>query len=423
VLDLLSTLFSPGQYIPHGHCYLWQTPLVWLHIVSDLLIAIAYFSIPTMLIYFVYKRSDVPFSKVFMLAGAFIVLCGIGHLLEIWTLWHPAYWLSGIEKAMTALVSCYTALQMVELLPRFLSLRTPEQLEAVNKELEKLLQEQKVAATQQLMQSEKMSSLGQMVAGVAHEINNPVNFIYGNLAPAIDSVNDLFTFIRTCEAEMPKQSIAVQTKAEAIDLDFLKEDLPKLLTSMQTGAERTRQIVLSLRNFSRLDEGEAHPVDLHECLDSTLLILNNRIKQGITVTRSYGNLPTIEGYSGSLYQVFMNLLSNACDALTEQPQAVQEITITTERLGRDRVAIRIADNGSGISPENQRKLFDPFFTTKPSGMGTGLGLSISRQIIVDKHCGQLTCASEISVGTEFSIILPLKQPQLQRSAVRELVAV
>jgi signal transduction histidine kinase len=311
---------------------------------------------------------------------------------------------------------------MVELLPRFLSLRTPEQLEAINQELEKLLQEQKAAATQQLMQSEKMSSLGQMVAGVAHEINNPVNFIYGNLAPAIDSVNDLFAFIRTCEAEMPEQSIVVQAKAEDIDLDFLKEDLPKLLNFMQVGAERTRQIVLSLRNFSRLDEEEAHSVDLHECLDSTLLILNNRIKQGITVTRNYGNLPTIKGFSDPLYQVFMNLLSNACDALAEEPQAVQKLTITTERLGRDRVAIRIADNGPGISPENQKRLFEPFFTTKPSGKGTGLGLSISHQIVVDKHGGQLTCASDMGAGTEFSIILPLKQPQAQRSAVMELVA-
>ena len=141
MLDLLKNLLSPNSYIPHGHCYLWQTPLVGLHLVSDALIAIAYFSIPAMLIYFVRKRSDIPFSNVFVLFGAFIVLCGTGHLLEIWTLWHPDYWLSGIEQAFTALVSCYTALQLIELLPKFLALRTPEQLEALNRELEKQVAE------------------------------------------------------------------------------------------------------------------------------------------------------------------------------------------------------------------------------------------------------------------------------------------
>ncbi len=143
VLELVKTFFSPTQYIPHGHCYLWQTPLVWLHIVSDLLIAIAYFSIPAMLLYFVHRRSDLPFLKVFVLFGTFIILCGTGHLLQIWTLWHPAYWLSGLEKALTALVSCYTALKMVELLPRFLALQTPERLEVVNRELAESLRSRK----------------------------------------------------------------------------------------------------------------------------------------------------------------------------------------------------------------------------------------------------------------------------------------
>ncbi|MBW4470813.1 MAG: HAMP domain-containing histidine kinase [Stenomitos rutilans HA7619-LM2] len=410
--ELFNTLFSSNQYIPHGHCYLWQTPLVWLHIVSDFLIAIAYFSIPIMLIYFVLKRSDVPFSRVFALFGAFITLCGVGHLLEIWTLWHPDYWLTGIEKAMTALVSCYTALSMVELLPRFLALRTPEQLEVINQELERLLVEQKATTTQQLMQSEKMSSLGQMVAGVAHEINNPVNFIYGNLSHAQDYLNDVLELVNTYELAMTQPSIAVQRKAMEIDFPFLREDLPKLLQSMQIGAERVRQIVLSLRNFSRLDESDTHPVEIHDCLDSTLLILNNRIKQGITVTRNYGKLPTIEGFSGPLYQVFMNILSNAIDALNEQSQSTKAITITTECLNTDYVSIRLADNGTGISLEHQAQLFEPFFTTKPIGVGTGLGLSISYQIVCEKHGGQLTCCSTPGEGTEFAIILPIKQQAL-----------
>ena len=407
--ELFNALFSSSQYIPHGHCYLWQTPLVWLHIVSDFLIAIAYFSIPLMLIYFVVKRSDVPFSKVFTLFGVFIILCGIGHLLEIWTLWHPTYWLSGIEKAMTALVSCYTALSMVELLPRFLALRTPEQLEAINQELEKLLIEQRAATTQQLMQSEKMSSLGQMVAGVAHEINNPVNFIYGNLSHIQDYLNDIFALIYTYELEMPQSSIAVQRKTVEIDFPFLKEDLPHLLQSMHVGAERVRRIVLSLRNFSRLDESDVSPVNIQDCLDNTLLILNNRLKQGITVTCHYGKLPDIEGFSGPLHQVFMNILSNAIDALNEQSQRVKEITITTERLNADYISICFVDNGSGIAPEYQAHLFEPFFTTKSVGAGTGLGLSISYQIVCEKHGGQLTCSSTLGEGTEFSITLPIKQ--------------
>ncbi|MBW4693280.1 MAG: HAMP domain-containing histidine kinase [Lyngbya sp. HA4199-MV5] len=420
--DLFNTLFSSSQYIPHGHCYLWQTPLVWLHIISDFLIAIAYFSIPMMLIYFVLKRSDVPFSKVFALFGAFIILCGVGHLLEIWTLWHPTYWLSGIEKALTALVSCYTALLMVELLPRFLALRTPEQLETLNQELERLLVEQKATTTQQLIQSEKMSSLGQMVAGVAHEINNPVNFIYGNLSHAQDYLDDVLKLVETYELAVPQPPIAVQRKAMEIDFPFLKEDLPKLLQSMQIGAERVRQIVLSLRNFSRLDESDVHPVEIHDCLDSTLLILNNRIKQGITVTRDYGKLPAIEGFSGPLYQVFMNLLSNAIDALNETDQGHKEITITTERLNTNYVSIRLADNGSGIAVEHQAQLFEPFFTTKPIGMGTGLGLSISHQIVCEKHGGQLTCCSAVGEGTEFSIILPIKQQSLVTAPLAMAVA-
>ncbi len=266
-----------------------------------------------------------------------------------------------------------------------------------------------------------MSSLGQMVAGVAHEINNPVNFIYGNLAHAREAVDDLIAYIHTCQAEASVQSAAVQQKAEEIELDFLEEDLPRLFQSMQLGAERTRQIVLSLRNFSRLDELQAHPVDLHECLDNTLMILSSRLKREITVIRHYDNLPKIEGFAGSLYQVFMNILSNACDALGECSGS-KEITITTEQIDRDRVAIRIADNGPGIALEHQANLFEPFFTTKPVGIGTGLGLSISHEIVVEKHGGQLICASTMGVGTQFSIILPVKQ-RSQAMAPLELATV
>ncbi|MBN4001628.1 ATP-binding protein [Nostoc sp. LPT] len=293
-----------------------------------------------------------------------------------------------------------------------------------------LLEEQQAAAFRQqqmqeaqLLQSEKMSSLGRMVAGIAHEINNPVNFIYGNLEPAIEHVDDLLALLQTYRQEVPNPPLAVQDYATEIDAEFVEEDLPKVLQSMKFGADRVRQIVLSLKNFSRLDEAEAHAVNLHECIESTLLILNNRIKKGITIERCYGDIPTIEGFSSSLYQVFMNILNNALDALEEQhnTQDKPRITIATELQDKNWVVVRIADNGSGIAPETQEKIFEMFFTTKPTGVGTGMGLSISHQIIAEKHGGRLTCKSEVGSGTEFIISLPVQKQDLAKNTQLQLL--
>ncbi|MEH1775859.1 sensor histidine kinase [Nostoc sp.] len=277
-----------------------------------------------------------------------------------------------------------------------------------------LLEEQQAEGQVRLIQSEKMSSLGRMLAGVAHEINNPINFISGNLVHAKTYTEDLLALLQTYKAEVPHPSVAVQTLAEEIDLEFLEGDLPKLFNSMTVGADRTREIVRSLKDFSRLDEGEVQLVEVHACLDSTLLILNNRLKNGISLVRNYGDIPSIPGYTGLLYQVFMNLLSNAIDALeeklTENPDFLAEITIITECWQNDLVIVRIADNGSGISPENQQKIFETFFTTKPRGIGTGLGLAIAYQIVVEKHQGKITCQSELNQGTEFAIALPITHP-------------
>ncbi|WP_051037895.1 sensor histidine kinase [Thalassoporum mexicanum] len=278
--------------------------------------------------------------------------------------------------------------------------------------VKRLLEEQKAATAEQLLQSEKMSSLGRMLAGVAHEINNPVNFIYGNLAHANNYTQDLFDLIDTYQAETTSPSPVVEEKLEEVDLDFLAEDLPKLLESMKIGADRARKIVLSLKNFSRIDESQAHPVDIHDAIDSTLLILNNRIKNQVEIKRNYGDIPAIEAFSGSLFQVVMNILSNALDAVQEKAENEGKITITTERKDRNWVQIRIADNGVGIAPEHLTKIFETFFTTKPMGVGTGLGLSISHQMITEKHHGTLTCTSELGVGTEFTIALPIKQADL-----------
>jgi PAS domain S-box-containing protein len=698
-------------FIPHGHCYLWKPGLVGLHIVSDALIALAYYSIPLMLIYFVVRRRDIPFNWIFLLFGAFIISCGTGHLMEIWTLWHPNYWISGLLKAFTAIVSLYTAVELVLLFPQALAMPSATQFEAVKTEIHErqraeaallrekthLAQAQKVAhvgswefdlATQEitwsdeifriyglalgqpmptitehwqkiypddrrpwhakikqlfrgnycelefrivrpdgsirhlfaqgepifnpdgqveklfgtvldisdrkqaeaalresearfraaaegsldaffifqslrdeterivdftfvdlnsrgeqmislskeeaigksmcevlpsdcasayfekyvrvvetgvvlaeefpisapdvttkwlhnqvvpladgialtsrditprkqaeaalrslgqqerekaqqlehalkelqrtqthLVHNEKMVSLGQLVAGVAHEINNPTSFIYGNIYPASQYAQDLLELLQLYQLYYPKPVAEITEYLECIDLDFIAKDFPKLLASMKEGANRIGEIVKSLRNFSRLDEMERKPVDIHEGIENTLLILQHRLtiqpkRSEIQVIKEYGELPPVECYPGQLNQVFMNIISNAIDALeesivgrqrlargeqsTDKPQETTEnkpiIRIRTQVVEQNRVDIRIADNGSGITREIQSRIFDPFFTTKPPGKGTGLGLSISHQIVVDKHGGQFRCHSVPGQGTEFVIQLPI----------------
>ena len=272
-----------------------------------------------------------------------------------------------------------------------------------------LLTLEKLKHTQsQLIQAEKMSGLGQLVAGVAHEINNPVNFISANLAPASEYVTSLLELIYLYQQYYTSPVSEIKAKMADIDLEFLLQDLPKLLLSMKVGATRIEQIILSLRNFSRLDEAELKPVDIHSGIDSTLLILQHRLKANdkhpeIAVIKEYAEMPLVNCYASQLNQVFMNLLSNAIDAVS-QPNPTPAIHIRTE-VNLESVLIRIADNGTGMSPEVKARIFDPFFTTKPVGSGTGLGLSISYSIVVEKHGGTLSCTSTPE-GTEFVIEIP-----------------
>lgn len=266
----------------------------------------------------------------------------------------------------------------------------------------------------QLVQTEKMSSLGQMVAGVAHEINNPVNFIYGNLYPAQEYTKHLIELVELYHQHEPQPNPTIQAYEEEIELEFIKEDIPKLFDSMKVGSERIREIVLSLRNFSRLDESEFKKADIHQGLDSTLMILHHRLKAkpnspGIQVIKEYGQIPLVECYAGQLNQVFMNLLGNAIDALEVVKLEHPQILIQTELQENHLLSIQISDNGSGIPEEFRSKLFDPFFTTKPIGKGTGLGLSISYQIVVERHKGHLYCYSEMGKGTKFTIEIPVRQ--------------
>ncbi len=319
--------------------------------------------------------------------------------------------LVGIARDITPRVQAEKALRQSEV-------RYREQATQLQKTLRELQQTQS-----QLIQTEKISSLGQLVAGLAHEINNPINFIYGNISHASLYAQDLLNLINLYVKHYPSPAPEIQQEIEATDLDFLAEDLPKLLSSMKLGADRIRELVVSLRNFSRLDEAQMKPVDIHEGIDSTLLILQHRLKAkaerpGIEVIKEYGNLPQVECYPGQLNQVFMNILANAIDALeeysrllllSENRQHRSTIRIRTEKLNKDWIAIRIADSGSGIPDQVQQRLFDPFFTTKPVGKGTGLGLSISYQIVVEKHKGRLKCISALGEGTEFVIEIPLRQ--------------
>lgn len=283
-----------------------------------------------------------------------------------------------------------------------------------------------------IMQTEKLASLGRMMAGLAHEILNPVNFIYGNLGHLSEYTQDILELVSAYDEEFTQPNQRIDDFKESIELDFIVKDLPQVVESMALGTERLLKIISSLRTFSHMDETSLQEVNIYECIDSTLLILNNRIKTGIEIIKNYGELPLVKGYSGQLSQVFMNILSNGIDALMEKLEVSQKqgaivtgqanlwqprIEISTEVRGEEIeqtstdnqqwVAILIKDNGSGIPLEIQQRIFETFFTTKPVGKGTGLGLAISHQIITEKHQGKLNLTSELGVGTQFEILLPL----------------
>jgi PAS domain S-box-containing protein len=274
----------------------------------------------------------------------------------------------------------------------------------------------------QLVQGEKMSALGNLVAGVAHEINNPIGFLSGNISPALDYIKDLFGLLDLYQQKYPQLDPDIQAEIETIDLEYIREDLPKLVGSMREGIKRIKDISTSLRTFSRADSDRPIPCNIHDGIDSTIMILKHRLKANSTrpeikVIKEYGDLPQVECFAGQLNQVFMNILANAIDALEESNQRrsfkdittnSNRITIRTSRSDSQHVKIQIADNGAGMTEEVREHIFDHLFTTKGVGKGTGLGLAIAGQIVEEKHGGAIAVKSSLGEGTEFSILLPLK---------------
>ncbi|MEQ8972772.1 MAG: response regulator [Coleofasciculus sp. C1-SOL-03] len=301
--------------------------------------------------------------------------------------------------------------------------RSGLRLRQLNQQLSQALHELKQTQSQ-LVQSEKMSSLGQMVAGIAHEINNPVTFIHGNLSYIEDYSQDLFDLVESYQQEYPHPSPRLQDKITDVNLDFLSQDFPKVLASMKVGTKRLQELVLSLRKFSRLNEAERKSVDLHEGIEGALFLVQHRLSTSagqpwIQIIKEYSDLPPFECYPGQLNQVFLHIINNAIDALerdTEKeplnnylPQTIPTIKIKTTLQNNYQVIIRIIDNGTGIAERVKPRIFDPFFTTKPVGQGRGLGLSIAHQIVVNQHSGELDCVSQLDVGTEMIIKLPFKK--------------
>ncbi|MEL6554995.1 MAG: ATP-binding protein [Cyanobacteria bacterium J06621_11] len=261
----------------------------------------------------------------------------------------------------------------------------------------------------QLIQTEKMSSLGQMVAGIAHEINNPISFVRGNIKPLETYFRDVVDLLLLYEQTYPNPSEEIEDKREDIEIDFLLEDVDKIFGSMNMGTRRVQEIVVSLRNFSRLDESTIKDVDLREGIESTLLILNHRIKQGVEIIKNYADLPLVNCSPAQLNQVFTNIIANALDAMFDADVSLKQLTITTRTHTDDQVQVSIKDSGPGMPDEVKDKIFDPFFTTKPVGKGTGLGLGICFKII-QQHQGSVVVNSELDQGTEFLITLP-RAPQ------------
>ncbi len=415
MLELLKNLLSPSQYIPHGHCYLWQTPLVWLHVLSDALTAVAYFSIPAILIYFVRKREDMPFPTVFFLFGAFIVLCGTGHLLDIWTLWYPAYWVSGVERAMTALVSCYTALRLVELLPQFLSLKSPMQLELVNQELQQQIAQRKQAeAMLEIRVEERTAEL--MQANAALEAAKKA-------ADAANQAKSEFLANMSHELRTPLNVILGLTQLLSRDKTLTVEHQRDLQTIGSSG-EHLLTLINDVLEMSKIEAGRlsrhTEIFNLHHLLDGLEDMFRFKAgAKGLQLVFEYGpDLPQIiRTDQGKLRQVLINLLNNAIK-FTRQGRVTLRVQAISDQLPTKpacQIQFDVVDTGPGMAVEELARLFQPFHQTQTglqSLEGTGLGLAISRKYI-QALGGEILVQSQLNQGSQFSFCIQADLTEIQ----------
>lgn len=400
----------------------------WLMAGENSIIAGCYFVISYGIVRGIWRNRQAGISTIVVAVACIFFSCAVGHGFHAVGMFvemdHGLVWQTAADF-MTILVairflSFYDSFDLLSRISQIVASKS--QLESQNQELEYVIKELKKTQSQ-LIQSEKMSSLGQLVAGIAHEVNNPISFIHGNLIQLQQYTQEILDLLNAYRQTCPSTPTEERLRNIEADMDFIQEDLLRMFDSMTSGTDRIRKIVLSLRNFSRLDEADLKLVDIHDGLESTLLLVQHRLKNkinipDIVVVRAYGDLPLVECYPGELNQVLMNILSNAIDALDEMNASYHDVAlqrlplqirIHTEVVKEKFVKIAITDNGMGIPEVIRQQIFDPFFTTKRLGQGTGMGLSISYQIITEKHRGKLECISQNNQGTEFVILIPIRQ--------------